>query len=105
MQCTDALPAFIISSEQVIIQEDPDISRPRIRSLSDLPLLFIFSEDTYSRSVGVWQGWGYVLCGKRKEGLIMQHKKFPCYYDSILLKSGVINMVVGPASLEGRVGE
>ena len=53
MQCTDALPAFIISSEQVIIQEDPDISRPRIRSLSDLPLLFIFSEDTYSRSVGV----------------------------------------------------
>jgi hypothetical protein len=51
MPCSGALPAFIISSEQVIIQEDP-AEPDREHLLSDLPLLFIFSEDSYSRSVG-----------------------------------------------------
>jgi len=59
MQCTDALPEFIISSEQVIIQEDPDISRPRIRSLSDLPLFFkiIFAFCWRLARVGVRSMW------------------------------------------------
>ena len=52
MPCSGALPAFIISSEQVIIQEDP-AEPDREHLLSDLPLLFFFSEGSYSRSVGV----------------------------------------------------
>jgi len=68
MQCTDALPEFIISSEQVIIQEDPDISRPRIRSLSDLPLLFIFSEDHIRVLLAFSKGGGTFYVAREKKG-------------------------------------